>query len=95
MKVTFPDGTVAEVVDVEVGDEKTPWSTFKLDDGTVVKLRINVVGVQRALEKWDLATGNPVYSVQTNLAMRLQVPAKLKAKEIHKKKDTQEAKEVG
>ncbi len=94
MKVTFPDGTVAKVVDVEIEDEKIPWSTFKLSDGTVLKLRINLLGVQRA-EKWDPGTGNPIYSVTNNLAIRLQVPAKLKAKEIHRMNDTQAAKEVG
>ncbi len=92
MKVAFPDGTVSDVVDVQIKDEKTPWNKFVLDDGTVVRMRLNVVGVQRALEKWNDA-GDPIYRIQHDVTIRIQVKPELKVKDIHKV-DTQEAKEI-
>ena len=84
-KVTFPDGTVVEMVEVEIVNEKIPWSTFKLDDGTELKIRINIVGIQRALDKWD-HTGKPAYQIQSNLTVRSRIPPKLMAKAVDAKK---------
>ncbi len=89
----MPDGTQADIEDREIVEEKTPWNTFKLDDGTVLKIRLNVTSVQRAIEKWDPATGNPWYSVTHNVTIRLRAPAKLRAKTLHKT-ETQQATEV-
>ena len=91
-----PDGTQAEIEDREIVDEKTPWNTwntFKLDDGTVLKIRLNVVAVQRLVDKWDPGNGNPYYQLQHNVTIRTQAPFKLKAKTLHKT-DTQQATEI-
>lgn len=93
MKVNLPDGTQKDIEDRDILEEKTPWNTFKLDDGTTLKIRLNVTGVQRVLESWDRNTGNPAYYVQHTIAIRTLAPPKLKAKEVHKT-DTQQAKEV-
>ncbi|MCJ2531839.1 MAG: hypothetical protein V3U30_00975 [Thermoplasmata archaeon] len=92
-KVTLPDGTQAEIEDREIVEEKTPWNTFKLDDGTVLKIRLNVLSVQRILEKWDVTTGDPSYIVKNDLTIRTRAPAKLKAKTLHKT-ETQQATEI-
>ena len=92
-KVTMPDGTEAELEDREIVEENTPWNTFKLEDGTTLKLRLNLVAVQRIVDKWDLNNGNPSYNLQWNATIRTQAPAKLKAKAVHKT-DTQQATEV-
>ena len=92
-KVTMPDGTQAEIEDREIVEEKTPWNTFKLDDGTVLKIRLNLISVQRVLEKWDIATGDPWYVVKNDLTIRTRAPAELKAKTL-RKTDTQEATEI-
>ena len=84
-KVTFPDGTQVEMTEVEIADEKTPWNTFKLEDGTELKIRLNVVAVQRAKDKFD-STGKPAYQFQSNLTVRARVPPKLMAKAVDAKK---------
>ncbi len=93
MKVNLPDGTQKDIEDRDIVEEKTPWNTLKLDDGTILKIRLNVTGVQRVLDAWDPVNGSPSYFVQHAIAIRVRAPPKLKAKELHKT-DTQEAKEV-
>ncbi len=93
MKVNLPDGTQKEIEDRDIVEEKNPWNTFKLDDGTILKIRLNLTGVQRVIDSWDPSNGNPSYFVQHNVAIRTLAPRKLKAKELHKT-DTQQAKEI-
>ena len=92
-KMSMPDGTQADLEDREIVEEKTPWNTFKLEDGTVLKIRLNLTSVQRAVDKWDPATGIPWYQVTHNVTIRTQAPAKLRAKTLHKT-ETQQATEV-
>jgi hypothetical protein len=80
MKITFPDGTQAEVVDVEIVSEKSPWSTIKLADGSTLKMKLVVTSVVRPEDKFDPVTGNPNYVVHTKVVIRTSSPQKLKGK---------------
>ena len=78
----MPDGTLAETEDVEVVSEKTPWTTITLEDGTVLKMKIEVVHVTRAIDKFDPITGNPTYFIKSQHIVRQSSPPKLKAKSM-------------
>ncbi len=82
MEVKMPDGTLAKVEDVEIAEEKTPWTTLKLADGTVFKMKIEVVHVTRAVDKFDPITGNPTYFIKSQHIVRQSSPPKLKAKSM-------------
>jgi hypothetical protein len=62
-------------LDFEITSE--PWTTVKLEDGTVLKLRINVGKIFR-LEHYDQLSGEPAYQVASKVDVRSQVPQKLK-----------------
>lgn len=84
VKVTFPDGTQAEMEDVEIVGETSPWSTFKLEDGTELKIRFNINKVQRAKDKFN-QVGEPLYFIsQSPMTIRARVPKKLKAQNVEK-----------
>lgn len=75
------------MVDVDIEDEKTPWCTFKLSDGTTLKIRLNLINVSRAGDAWDQHDGNPIYFYKTNMTVRLVgVPKELKAKRVGERK---------
>ncbi|MEE9601113.1 MAG: hypothetical protein V3W22_05370 [Thermoplasmata archaeon] len=84
---------MSEVVDVQIKDENTPWNTIVLDDGTAVRMRLNVLGVQRALEKWN-AAGDPIYRIQHDVTQfDYRSSRNSRSRNIHKA-NTQEAKEI-
>jgi len=62
-------------LDFEISSE--PWTTVTLEDGTVLKLRINVTKVFR-LEQYDQMSGEPAYQIASKVDVRSQVPSKLK-----------------
>jgi len=78
MQITPEDIENAE--DVEILEEKDHWNTYKLKDGSVVKMKLIVSGVKRLTTKWQ-PDGNPIYLVNSQNVMRLgNIPKKLKAK---------------
>ncbi len=95
MKKLLPDGREVEVVDVEVKDEKTPWCTFRLEDGSTLKMRLNLVSILRATDAWNPGNGNPIYFIESNTTIRVSAPKKLKAQSIgEKEKKTGPAPEI-
>lgn len=95
MKKLLPDGREVEVVDVELKDENTPWCTFKLEDGTTLKARLNVVSILRAVDAWQPSNGNPIYFIDNNITYRISAPKELKAQSIGKReKETGPAPEI-
>ncbi len=72
-----------------------PWSTFKLDDGTVFKVKLEILHVTRATGKFDKATGNPQYFIKSNAVMRQSSPPKLKAKSMKPADTSRPSPEVG
>lgn len=78
LQITPQDIEKAE--DVEIMEEKDHWNTYKLKDGSIIKLKLIVRGVKRLTTKWQ-PDGNPIYLVNSQTVMRLgSVPKKLKAK---------------
>jgi len=75
-KVNTPMGPV-DATEIEFETTSEPWTTVTLEDGSVLKLRINVGKIFR-LEQWDQMTGEPAYQVASRIDVRSQVPAKLK-----------------
>ena len=67
-----------EAVEVDFEADSEPWSTYKLSDGTTLKLRTTVTGVFRLDGEHD-QMGNPVYNVShTTLIRVINVPKNLK-----------------
>ena len=78
MRITPEDIEKAE--DVDIVEEKDHWNTYKLKDGSLIKMKLIVRGVKRLTTKWQ-HDGNPIYLVNSTNVMRLgNIPKKLKAK---------------
>jgi len=78
MPITPEDFEQAE--DVEIAEEKEYWNTYKLKDGSELKLKLIVTGVKRLTTKWQ-PDGNPIYLVNSQNVIRFEhIPKNLKAK---------------
>jgi len=67
-----------EAIEVDFDPESEPWSSYKLSDGTTLKLRTTVTGIFRLDGEHD-QMGNPVYNVShTTLIRVVNVPRTLK-----------------
>ena len=76
-RVTQKD--LAEADDVDFTDEREYWNTYKLKDGTTLKVKLVLRGVKR-LKKWG-SDGSPIYLINsTNILRAVEVPKDLKAK---------------
>ena len=65
-----------EVVDIIESDEK--WNTYKLEDGTVLKVKLVVVQAARSIDKpIPGSNGEPVYHVKTQTLVTSIVPEEL------------------
>jgi len=70
---------LAEAEDVDFTDERERWNTYKLKDGTTLKVKLVLRGVKR-LKKWG-PDGSPIYLINsTNILRAVDVPVNLKAK---------------
>lgn len=68
-----------EGVDVDFSEEKEYWNTYKLSDGTTLKVKLVLRGVKR-LKKYN-PDGNPMYVIQSqNIVRTLDIPEEIKAK---------------
>jgi hypothetical protein len=75
---------IEKAEDVEILEEKDHWNTYKLKDGSLIKMKLIVSGVKRLTTKWQ-PDGNPIYLVNSQNVLRLSlIPAKLKAKPKHR-----------
>jgi len=74
-KIDLPEG---EEVDFE--NEKEEWNTYKLADGSTLKVKLVLINVVRSCDKFD-SLGNPLYGITSqNIVKVLNVPKKLKQK---------------
>lgn len=72
----FPEN--AEVIGFDV-EEEPKWVTVRLQDGSVIQIKMEIVSIARAGN--DMNTGLPIYVVQATNIIRLQnVPKELVAK---------------
>ena len=70
---------LAEAEDLDFTDEREHWNTYKLKDGTTLKVKLVLQGVKR-LQKCD-ETGSPIYLIKSaNIVRAVDVPHELKAK---------------
>jgi hypothetical protein len=66
-------------MDIDFSEEQESWNTYKLSDGTTMKVKLVLRGVKR-LKKYS-PDGNPVYIIQSqNVVRTLDVPKEIKAK---------------
>lgn len=65
-----------EAVTVDFEAEAEPWATYRLDDGSVMKVRVTVNGIIRLEGEFD-SGGNPLYIVQSKEVLRI-VKAKIR-----------------
>ncbi len=65
-----PSGRLVDVMTVDFEANAEPWSTYTLEDGSVVKLRTVIKNVLRLEGEFDHG-GNPIYSVQTDVIFRV------------------------
>jgi hypothetical protein len=70
---------LAQAEHVDWTDEHEPWSTFKLKDGTLLKVKLVLQGVLR-LKKCN-PDGTPIYLINTaNIVRAVDVPPQLRQK---------------
>ena len=71
-----PNIDMSTTIDVDWISSEEHWNTYKLKDGTTLKLRVVLRGVKRALEKSP--TGDPMYLTNVEFVTRvLDVPKEL------------------
>lgn len=75
----FSDSDLAEAADVDWKEENERWNTYKLSDGTTLKIKLVLKGVKRLLK--HLSDGTPIYMIiSDNIVRAVDVPRELKAK---------------
>jgi len=88
-KVQLPNGTVADAEEVDFDAVSEPWATFKLNDGTTLKIRI-LLGKVLRLDMHN-PDGDPVYQIFANNQVRaVNVPKELKKYAKFDKPDNRE-----
>ena len=64
VKVNLPDGKTGDGTQVPILESVERWSEIKLEDGSVLRVKPNVIAVARVNDQWD-GSGNPIYAVRT------------------------------
>ena len=74
--VSFEGQSVpADQVDFE--PEKEPWAVYKLEDGTVLRVKTIVGSVSRLVDRYK-ADGDPIYNIALGAVPVLEVPPELR-----------------
>jgi hypothetical protein len=78
--VPLPDGRQGQGVEVPLVNANEKWSEYTLEDGTVLRAKINLISVVRVENEFD-AQGIPLYQVNAQPALAfVEVPEGLKRK---------------
>lgn len=68
-----------EAEDLDFTEESEQWNTYKLSDGTTLKIRIILREVKR-LKKWK-PDGTPIYVINSqNIVRTINIPTELRQK---------------
>jgi len=67
-QVTMPNGVKVEGFAVQVDESTERWSEFKLDDGTIVRVKSTIVQAIRVPGQFD-ARGLPMYWINVQSMM--------------------------
>lgn len=79
-KIPFPTPTspLVDGVDLGVTESTERWSEITLEDGTVIRVKPNVVGAIRIDGQYD-PEGNPIYAIKgAQMAAVVSAPANLR-----------------
>lgn len=75
-----PKINLQEGEEVDFENEKEEWNTYRLADGSILKVKLVLINVVRSHDKYD-SLGNPLYGITSqNIVKVLSVPRKLKQK---------------
>ena len=70
---------LAEAADVDFSEEEEHWNTYKLSDGTTLKVKLVLRGVKR-LKRYN-PDRTPIYVIQSqNILRAVNIPEELKEK---------------
>ncbi len=79
-KVTLPTGQIADGIEVPIEESNERWSEIKLEDGTIIRVKLSMVSVVRVPGQYD-QVGNPMYIMNmTPTIAILSVPENLRKK---------------
>lgn len=81
VKTLGPDGrSMIDAQEVPVTESNEKWSEFVLEDGTVIRAKINIISFMRIEGQFD-AEGNPLYGMKgIPTHVIVSVPDELKKK---------------
>lgn len=78
-KVPIPPEELEKGEELDFTEERERWNSYKLSDGTTLKVKLVLRGVKR-LKKWN-PDGMPVYAINaTNVVRIVNVPRKFRRK---------------
>jgi hypothetical protein len=70
---------IAQADDIDFEEVSENWNTYKLKDGTTLKVKLVLIGVKR-LKKYN-PDGMPIYVINSqNVVRAVNVPEELRAK---------------
>lgn len=79
-KVKLPTGQEVDAFEVPVDELSERWSEFKLEDGTIFRVKMSVLTVHRVPDMWD-PQGNPFYVTNlTPVIAIIESPERLRKK---------------
>jgi hypothetical protein len=62
----------------DVVNSKDGWSEFTLDDDTVIRTKVAMIDVKRAVGQFNQANGDPMYVLQMTIVTNVKAPDRLK-----------------
>lgn len=75
MKLKMPNGTMVDATDMDFKTAEENWSSYKLSDGTILKLKASASKIFR-LAITDPVTGQHHYFVQHETLIAVSEPEK-------------------
>lgn len=81
MQVALTPEDVADAENLQIKEENEFWNTYKLSDGSIMKVKIVITNVKR-LKKYQ-PDGSPIYLIQSQNVLRMDsIPKELMGKPI-------------
>ena len=77
--VTLPGGQRGEGIEVQVDESTQRWSEFKLQDGSVIRVKVSVLSAVRVEGQYD-PMGNPMYMTNITPVISVTSPEHLRRK---------------
>lgn len=76
---TQPTPPQPELAPIDIVREDTPWSEIYLADGSKIRARLVILGIQRAVGQYN-PDGTPAYMLQHQMVLHTISPDTLKKK---------------